>query len=264
MVTLRRSLYYEIEILGTCGYCIFSLASRSGVVHRAIVARAILLQSHKTVGQCLVVTYIIICSRVANHLEVAINLITWITIRKFAARSHILHLYLHLSTSNGHVELDKVEASRLWALLIANLIETVLCIERCLIEFVLCSKLIAYTCKVEAYAALSICKEFLLVVVVADAEDAHICLRCILWILRLVPDATQCLVTVFVCPVVLQEVRGIALPLVLEMTMALSVPHIVPTTADGLLRIVLIRLPLSALLPESTSTVRTLVTITET
>ena len=173
-------------------------------------------------------------------------------------------MYLHLSTSNGYVELYKVESGRLWALLVAYLIETVLCIERCLIEFVLCSKLIAYTCKVEAYAALSICKEFLLVVVVADAEDAHICLRCILWILRLVPDATQCLVTVFVCPVVLQEVRGIALPLVLEMTMALSVPHIVPTTADGLLRIVLIRLPLSALLPESTSTVRTLVTITET
>ena len=63
------------------------------------------------------------------------------------------------------------------------------------------------------------------------------------------------------CPIVLQIVRGIALPLVLEVAMALLIPHGVPVIVEGLLRIVLIRLPLGALLPEAATTVGTLVAV---
>ena len=62
-------------------------------------------------------------------------------------------------------------------------------------------------------------------------------------------------------PVVLQIVRGIALPLVLEMAMALLVPHGIPRIVECLLRIVLIRLPLGTLLPESATAVRALVAV---
>ena len=65
-------------------------------------------------------------------------------------------------------------------------------------------------------------------------------------------------------PVVLQIVGGIALPLVLKMTMALLIPHGIPVIIESLLGIVLIRLPLSTLLPEATTAIRAFITIAET
>ena len=49
----------------------------------------------------------------------------------------------------------------------------------------------------------------------------------------------------------------------LEVAVALLIPHSVPVVVESLLRIVLIRLPLGALLPEATAAVGTLVAVAE-
>ena len=101
-----------------------------------------------------------------------------------------LHLYRHLRTGCGHVEVDDVEAHRLRALLVANLVVAVLRIERGLIIVVLCCEVLASTVEVEGHTALGILEELLLVVLVVNTEDAHIGFRGILRILRFIPDAT--------------------------------------------------------------------------
>ena len=64
-------------------------------------------------------------------------------------------------------------------------------------------------------------------------------------------------------PVALEPVGGVAHPFVFEVTMAVEGPYVVPTVAEVLLGIVLIRLPLGTLFPEAVAAIRTIVAIAE-
>ena len=122
----------------------------------------------------------------------------------------------------------------------------------------------AHVNKVVGHATLCILKEFLLhSVVVAFVEQAHVSLCGILGILALVPYTTHGVVAMFLRPVILQPIACISLPFVLEVTMMVLHPHLIVIVVDSLLRIVLERLPLCTLFPETTSAIAAVITIAE-
>ena len=93
--------------------------------------------------------------------------------------------------------------------------------------------------------------------------ELRISLDGIVGITAVLPDASYGLVAMLLGPVALEPVGGVAHPFVFEVTMAVEGPYVVPTVAEVLLGVVLIRLPLCTLFPEAVAAIRTIVAIAE-
>ena len=205
-----------------------------------------------------------------NYLTITIQHFTLVTLWKCRTRLQCIYLYRNCLT-RSILQLDNIETSctrtasiTYLILLVSYLIETcriitLYCIRNHDWVLIIISKLQIIVNHVRSII-IHIRIECVLVIV---AEQAFISLQWILRILRLAPNATESINTMFFDPYMLQPVACITHPLMIEVAMIVPLPNI-KMIAKHLFRIIELSLPLSTLLPESTTTgtVRTK-TITE-